>query len=106
MKKKETKNQRERNEMSEHKPQWPEPGDLVIATIESVMDYGAYANLDEYNKRGFLHISEISSARIRNVRDFVREKQKMVLKVLRVDVEKGHIDLSLDELQNAKGLKK
>ena len=44
--------------MSEHKPEWPEVGDLVIATIESVMDYGAYANLDEY-KRGFLHISEI-----------------------------------------------
>src|SRR4030067_3105179 len=81
--------------MSEHKPDWPESGDLVIASIESVMDYGAYANLDEYNKRGFLHISEISSARIRNVRDFIREKQKMVLKVLRVDLEKGHIDLSL-----------
>src|SRR5450756_455755 len=71
--------------MSEHKPEWPESGDLVIATIESVMDYGAYANLDEYSRRGFLHISEISSARIRNVRDFVRENQKMVLKVLRVD---------------------
>ena len=81
--------------MSEHKPEWPEIGDLVIATIESVMDYGAYAKLDEYNRRGFLHISEISSSRIRNVRDFVRENQKMVLKVIRVDVEKGHIDLSL-----------
>jgi translation initiation factor 2 subunit 1 len=74
---------------------WPEPGDLVIATINSVMDYGAYANLDEYSRRGFLHISEISSARIRNIRDFVRENQKLVLKVLRVDLEKGHIDLSL-----------
>ena len=81
--------------MSEHKSEWPESGDLVIATIESVMDYGAYANLDEYNKRGFLHISEISSARIRNVHDYVREKQKMVLKVLHVNLEKGHIDLTV-----------
>ena len=70
----------EKIRMSEHKPEWPETGDLVIVTIESVMDYGAYANLDEYSRRGFLHISEISSARIRNVRDFVREHQKMVLK--------------------------
>ena len=31
----------------------------------------------------------------RNIRDFVREGQKVVLKVLRVDHEKGHIDLSL-----------
>ena len=92
--------------MSEHKPEWPEYGDLAIATIESVMDYGAYANLDEYNKRGFLHISEISSARIRNVRDFVREKQKMVLKVLRVDVEKGHIDLSLRRVTKRERIEK
>jgi translation initiation factor 2 subunit 1 len=70
------------------------------------MDYGAYANLDEYNKRGFLHISEISSSRIRNVRDLVREKQKMVLKVLRVDVEKGHIDLSLRRVTKRERIEK
>ena len=81
--------------MSEHKPNWPETGDLVIATIETVTDYGAYAKLDEYNKRGLLHVSEISSSWIKNIRDHVRENQKVVLKVLRVDIEKGHIDLSL-----------
>jgi len=92
--------------MSEHKPEWPEPGELIIATIESVMDYGAYANLDEYSKRGFLHISEISSARVRNLHDFVREKQKMVLKVLRVDLEKGHIDLSLRRVTKRERIEK
>lgn len=81
--------------MAERKPEWPEVGDLVIATIETVTDYGAYANLDEYNKRGLLHVSEISSSWIRNIRDFVREGQKVVLKVIRVNLEKGHIDLSL-----------
>jgi translation initiation factor 2 subunit 1 len=74
--------------MSERKPEYPEIGDLIIATIETVTDYGAYAKLDEYNKRGLLHVSEISSSWIRNIRDFVREGQKMVLKVLRVDVER------------------
>lgn len=81
--------------MAERKPEWPEVGDLVIATIESVTTYGAYAKLDEYNKQGLLHVSEISSSWIRNIRDFVREGQKAVLKVIRVDLEKGHIDLSL-----------
>ncbi|MBN1357526.1 translation initiation factor IF-2 subunit alpha [Candidatus Bathyarchaeota archaeon] len=81
--------------MAERKPQWPEVGDLVIATIESVTTYGAYAKLDEYDKQGLLHVSEISSSWIRNIRDFVREGQKAVLKVIRVDSEKGHIDLSL-----------
>jgi translation initiation factor 2 subunit 1 len=81
--------------MAERKSQWPEVGDLVIATIESVTTYGAYAKLDEYDKQGLLHVSEISSSWIRNIRDFVREGQKAVLKVVRVDLEKGHIDLSL-----------
>jgi len=92
--------------MAERKPEWPEVGDLVIATIETVTDYGAYAKLDEFSRRGLLHVSEISSARIRNVRDFVRENQKMVLKVLHVDVEKGHINLSLRRVTKRERIEK
>jgi translation initiation factor 2 subunit 1 len=92
--------------MAESKPQWPEVGDLVIATIETVTDYGAYAKLDEYEKRGLLHVSEISSSWIRNIRDFVREGQKLTLKVLRVDLEKGHIDLSLRRVTKRERIEK
>lgn len=92
--------------MAERKPEWPETGDLVIATIETVTDYGAYVKLDEYEKRGLLHVSEISSSWIRNIRDFVREGQKMVLKVLRVDSEKGHIDLSLRRVTKRERIEK
>jgi translation initiation factor 2 subunit 1 len=92
--------------MAERKPEWPEPGDLVIATIETVTDYGAYAKLDEHNKRGLLHVSEISSSWIRNIHDFVRENQKMVLKVLRVDQEKGHVDLSLRRVTKRERIEK
>jgi translation initiation factor 2 subunit 1 len=92
--------------MAERKPEWPEIGDLIIATIETVTDYGAYAKLDEFNKRGLLHFSEISSSWIRNIRDFVRENQKMVLKVLRVDPEKGHVDLSLRRVTKRERIEK
>lgn len=92
--------------MAERKPEWPEVGDLVIATIETVTDYGAYAKLDEYDKRGLLHVSEISSSWIRNIHDFVREGQKVVLKVLRVDLEKGHIDLSLRRVTKRERIEK
>jgi translation initiation factor 2 subunit 1 len=70
------------------------------------MDYGAYAKLDEYNKQGLLHISEISNARIRRIRDYVRENQKMVLKVIRVDVEKGQINLSLRRVTKRERIEK
>ncbi len=92
--------------MAVKKPEWPEPGDLVIATIQNVTDYGAYAKLDEYDKQGLLHISEISSSWVRNIRDFVRENQKMVLKVLRIDAEKGHIDLSLRRVTKREKIEK
>jgi translation initiation factor 2 subunit 1 len=92
--------------MAVKKPEWPEAGDLIIATIQNVTDYGAYAQLDEYNKQGLLHISEISSSWIRNIRDFVREGQKLVLKVLRVDTEKGHIDLSLRRVTKRERIEK
>lgn len=92
--------------MAERKPEYPEPGDLVVATIENVTDYGAYAKLDEYSKLGLLHVSEISSSWIRNIRDFVRENQKMVLKVLRVDAEKGHVDLSLRRVTKRERIEK
>jgi translation initiation factor 2 subunit 1 len=92
--------------MAERKPEWPEAGDLIIATIETVTDYGAYAKLDEFNKHGLLHVSEISSSWIRNIRDFVREGQKVVLKVLRVDLEKGHIDLSLRRVTKRERIEK
>ena len=53
-----------------------------------------------------LHVSEISSSWIRNIRDFVREGQKIVLKVLRVDLEKGHIDLSLRRVTKRERIEK
>jgi translation initiation factor 2 subunit 1 len=92
--------------MSLKKQEWPEPGDLIMATVDAVTDYGAYVKLDEYGKKGLLHVSEISSSWIRNIRDFVREGQKVVLKVLRVDPEKGHIDLSLRRVTKREKIEK
>ncbi len=78
------------------RPEWPEVGELVVATVRRIESYGAYVTLDEYDdKEGLLHISEISPSWVRNIRDFVREGQKVVLQVLRVDKARGEIDLSL-----------
>ncbi len=74
----------------------PDVGEMVIATVVNITDYGAYVTLDEYaGTEGFIHISEVASTWVRNIRNFVREKQKVVLKVLRVDPKKRQIDLSL-----------
>jgi len=75
---------------------YPEVGDLVIASITKVVDYGAYVRLDEYGGlEGLVHISEISTTWVRNIREHVREGQKVVLKVLRVNPQRNQVDLSL-----------
>ena len=76
--------------------EWPDEGDLVVSTVSNVKNFGAFVTLDEYeNKEGFIHIAEVSSGWIKYIRDYIREGQKVVCKVLKVDREKGHIDLSL-----------
>lgn len=81
--------------MVRKKQNMPKENDLVICTITKVFSHGAFASLDEYaGRNGFVHISEIASTWVKNIRDFVKEGQKTVAKVLRVDHVKGHIDLS------------
>jgi len=74
---------------------FPEEEELVLCTVLSVYHHSVFVKLDEYDKKGLIHISEVSPGRIRNIRDYVVEGKKVVCKVLRVDAEKGHIDLSL-----------
>ncbi|MEX2703868.1 MAG: translation initiation factor IF-2 subunit alpha [Candidatus Freyarchaeota archaeon] len=82
--------------MVKSRREYPEKGDLVIGTVTRIANHGAYVQLDEYdNKEGMIHISEIALSWVRNIRNFVREKQKVVAKVLRINPQKGFIDLSL-----------
>lgn len=74
---------------------FPQEDELVLCTVTKVQFHSVFANLDEYGKVGMIHISEVSPGRIRNIRDFVVEGKKIVCKVLRINEEQGHIDLSL-----------
>ena len=88
-------------------PEWPEVGELLVATVQRVESYGAYVSLDEYReKEGLLHISEISSRWVRNIRNHVRPGQKVVLQVLRTDLSKGQVDLSLRRVSRDEKRKK
>ena len=65
--------------------EWPNEGELIVGTVYKVVNYGAFANLEEYaGKEAFIHISEVSSGWVKNIRDHVRENQKIVARVLRV----------------------
>ena len=87
--------------MSAEIQELPEQGEIVLATITKVMDHGAYVTLDEYDDiQGFLHISEIAPGWIRSVNRFVKDGEKKVLLIKKVNPKRGDIDLSLKQVSN------
>lgn len=78
------------------KKEYPEEGDLVVGTVKNVQNFGAFVSLDEYpGREGFIHIAEIATGWVKRIRNHIKEKQKVVCKVLHVDEAKDHVDLSL-----------
>jgi translation initiation factor 2 subunit 1 len=78
------------------KKEFPEEGELVVGTVIKVQNFGAFVTLDEYpGKEGFIHIAEIATGWVKRIRNHIKEKQKVVCKVLHVDMTKQHVDLSL-----------
>jgi len=83
------------------RPEYPEEGELVIGTVASIRNFGAFVKLDEYNEReAFIHLSEVAAGWVKYIRDHVREGQKIVARVLRVDPSKNQIDLSLKRIND------
>ena len=74
-----------------------EVGAIVEATVEKVMDYGAFVRLDT-GETGMVHISEIDKNYVKDIRDHVRENEKVTVKVIG-QKEDGKIDLSIKQAE-------
>lgn len=80
---------------------WPDIGQLVVGKVESIEDFGVFVELEEYeDKQGLVHVSEVASGWIKNIRDHVRTDQTAVCKVLDVDEEAQQIDLSIKDVND------
>ncbi|XP_071964241.1 eukaryotic translation initiation factor 2 subunit 1-like [Antedon mediterranea] len=74
---------------------FPEVEDVVMVTVTSIAEMGAYVNLLEYNNiEGMILLSELSRRRIRSINKLIRVGKNECVVVIRVDKEKGYIDLS------------
>ncbi|MFP4112584.1 MAG: translation initiation factor IF-2 subunit alpha [Candidatus Woesearchaeota archaeon] len=81
---------------------YPEESEILLCTVTKIHYHSVFVVLDEYeNKQGMIHISEISPGRIRNLSDYVQEGKKIVCKVLKINKDRGHIDLSLRRVSQA-----
>jgi len=78
-----------------YEQQYPELESLVAVTVRHIADMGAYVELLEYNNiEGMILLSELSRRRIRSINKLLRVGRNEIVMVLRVDKEKGYIDLS------------
>jgi translation initiation factor 2 alpha subunit (eIF-2alpha) len=73
-----------------------EEGDFVLCTVDRIIGTVVFVKIEGLpeNIEGNIVVSEIAPGRIRNLRDYVVPKKKIVCKVLRIDPN-GNINLSL-----------
>lgn len=63
--------------------------------MKNIAEMGAYVALLEYNNiEGMILLSELSRRRIRSISSLIKVGRQEPVMVLRVDKEKGYIDLS------------
>ena len=70
-----------------------EIGNIVLCTVDRIVGTIVFVKIDDEKKEGSIILSEIAPGRIRNLRDYVIPKKRIVCKVLRISPER--VDLSL-----------
>lgn len=78
-----------------YEARFPEVDDVVMVQVKNIAEMGAYVALLEYNNiEGMILLSELSRRRIRSISSLIKVGRQEPVMVLRVDKEKGYIDLS------------
>jgi polyribonucleotide nucleotidyltransferase len=75
--------------------QEPEVGHIYQGTVRRIMDFGAFVEILP-GVDGLVHISQLDTTRVKNVRDILKEGDQVMVKVLEVDSQ-GKIRLSRKE---------
>jgi translation initiation factor 2 subunit 1 len=82
----------------------PERDEMVVCEITKINPNSAYAKLLEYERTGMIHVSEVARRWVKNIKEFVKERQLVVCKVLKVDG--NYISLSLKRVNKGQGDRK
>lgn len=73
-----------------------EVGSIVEGVVTSIKNFGAFVQLPE-GKTGLIHISEVADVYVKDIKDHIKENDKVKVKVISVD-ENGKIGLSIKQL--------
>lgn len=70
-----------------------EVGSVLEGKVTGITKFGAFVELPE-GKTGMVHISEVASTYVKEIRDFLTENQQVKVKVININ-EEGKISLSI-----------
>jgi len=73
-------------------------GKIIKGTVTGIENYGVFVACDDYYT-GLIHISEISHGFVKNITDFVKIGDLILVEILDVDEELGHLKLSIKNIQ-------
>lgn len=79
-----------------------EVGAILEGKVVSIMPFGAFVSLPE-GESGMVHISEVASAYVENIHDYLKEGDEVKVKVLKID-DKGKISLSIKKAMPKKSM--
>ncbi|MFI3207231.1 MAG: S1 RNA-binding domain-containing protein [Clostridia bacterium] len=77
-----------------------EIGEIYDGKITGIMNFGAFVDFAE-NKKGMVHISEVSSTFVKEIKDFLSIGQDVKVKVVSISAE-GKIALSMKKTEEPK----
>lgn len=77
-----------------------EVGNILEGVVTGITKFGAFVELPG-GKVGLVHISEVADVYVKDVHDFLKEKDKVKVKVLNID-DHGKIGLSIKQAQEKK----
>ncbi|MEW9122373.1 MAG: S1 RNA-binding domain-containing protein [Thermotaleaceae bacterium] len=74
-----------------------EIGKVIEGTVTGITNFGAFIQLPE-GKTGLCHISEVADDYVKNIHNYLKEQQKVNVKVISIDGN-GKISLSIRQAQ-------
>jgi len=74
-----------------------EVGQVVRGKITKLVNFGAFARLNDDGVEGLIHISELADRRVNHPKEVVAEGEEYDLRIIRIDTDKRRMGLSLKQ---------
>ena len=65
-------------------------GSIIEGVVKGITNFGAFIELEE-GKTGLVHISEVANTFVKDVKDFLKENEKVKVKVISIGLETFNI---------------